>query len=120
MAGSRRAAAFFLRSSRDIERVKRRGRRVSTALFNLLVCPSERPDSRLAIIVGKRFGPAVRRNRAKRLFRELGRQVRPSLKPGVDCVVFPKREIMTLPFTALQDAWLLALRRQGLLNTEVN
>lgn len=118
MAGSQGYAAFFLRSSRDIERVKRSGRRVSTALFNLLVHRSERPDSRLAIIVGKRFGTAVRRNRAKRLFRELGRQVRPSLLPGLDCVVFPKREIFSRSFVALQEAWVLALRQQGLLNTE--
>jgi hypothetical protein len=29
---------LFLRSSRDIEYVKQHGRRISTALFNLLVC----------------------------------------------------------------------------------
>lgn len=119
MVGSQGRAAFFLRSSRDIERVKRNGRRVSTAFFNLLVCHSSRPDSRLAIIVGKRFGTAVRRNRAKRVFRELGRQVRPVLLPGLDCLVFPKREVLSQPFVVLQEAWVLALRRQGLLNAEM-
>lgn len=73
----------------------------------------------MAIIVGKRFGTAVRRNRAKRVFRELGCRVRPALLPGLDCLVFPKREVLSQSFAVLQDAWVLTLRRQGLLSSEM-
>jgi ribonuclease P protein component len=69
----------------------------------------------MAVIVGRRFGLAVRRNRAKRVFRELGRAVWESLKPGYDFLVFPKREALSLPHDRLQQAWNDALRRQGIM-----
>jgi ribonuclease P protein component len=107
---------FFLRASRDIEYVKQHGRRLSTPCFNLLVCRAGGPASRVGIIVGKRFGIAVRRNRAKRLFRELSRQVRLDLAGDHLLLVFPKRDALTLSFGELKQLWRAALQRQGLLN----
>jgi len=106
----------FLRTSRDIEYVKQHGRRTSTACFNLLVCKTEAGASRVGIIVGKRFGIAVRRNRAKRLFRELTRQVHGELISGHAVLVFPKRDALGLPFEDLKGMWRTTLRRQGLLS----
>lgn len=106
----------FLRTSRDIEYVKQHGRRTSTACFNLLVCKTEAGASRVGIIVGKRFGIAVRRNRAKRLFRELTRQVHGELISGHAVLVFPKRDALGLPFEDLKGIWRETLRRQGLLS----
>jgi ribonuclease P protein component len=106
---------LFLRASRDIEYVKLHGRRTSTGLFNLLICRSETADSRIGIVVGRRFGTAVRRNRAKRRFRELARAVGQQLSAGYSVLVFPKRDAMGLPFESLKQAWCAALRRQGLL-----
>ena len=84
-------------------------------MFNLLVCRTDAGLSRVGIVVGKRFGIAVRRNRAKRLFRELTRQVRNELIVGHSMLVFPKRDALGLPFEELKKAWLLTLRRQGML-----
>lgn len=117
-SGSRRDKALFLRASRDIDYVKQHGRRVSTALFNLLICRTDGMNTRLGIVVGKRFGGAVRRNRAKRLFRELTRKVSGQLATGYSLLVFPKRDAMGLPFNLLQEAWCSALRRQGVLRTQ--
>jgi ribonuclease P protein component len=108
--------SFFLRASRDIEYVKEHGRRLSTACFNLLVCRTEARISRVGIVVGKRFGIAVRRNRVKRLFRELARQVRDEMVSDYSLLVFPKREALTLPFEELKNLWRSTLRRQGVLN----
>ena len=107
--------SFFLRASRDIEYVKEHGRRLSTACFNLLVCRTHAPTSRVGIVVGKRFGIAVRRNRVKRLFRELARQVRDEMTSDHALLVFPKREALTLPFEELKHQWRSTLRRQGVL-----
>ena len=112
---SGRDAGRFLRSSRDINYVKQHGRRLSTALFNLLICRTEGIGTRVGIVVGKRFGGAVRRNRAKRLFRELTRQVYEQLVAGYCLLVFPKREAMGLPFDVLKEAWRSTLQRQGVL-----
>lgn len=111
---------LFLRRSADIERAKKQGRRFQTPLFNLVSCPSNSPDpqpSRIAIVVGKRLGLAVARNRAKRLFRELSRQVREELVAGYDLVVFPRREAVTVRFQRLRETWRSALRHEGLLSS---
>ena len=108
--------SFFLRASRDIEYVKQHGRRLSTACFNLLVCRTQAGTSRVGIVVGRRFGIAVRRNRAKRLFRELSRQVRAELAGDHALLVFPKRDALILPFEELRKLWRTTLWRQGLLD----
>lgn len=106
---------LFLKRSRDIEYAKQHGHRVSTTLFNVVICRTEMNGSRVGIVVGKRFGGAVSRNRAKRLFRELTRQLRGQLLPGHDLVVFPKRDSIAQPFAVLKEVWLSALERQRLL-----
>ena len=106
---------LFLKRSRDIEYAKQHGRRVSTALFNVVICRTEGSGGRVGIVVGKRFGGAVSRNRAKRLFRELTRQLRGQLIPGHALIVFPKRDAIAQPFAVLKEVWLSALHRQRLL-----
>ena len=114
MSAGQRAVPFFLKRSRGIQHIKKNGRRVSTGLFNLQICPGLSQDAMLGIVIGRRFGTAVRRNRAKRLFRELGRAVRPALVPGHAFLVFPKRECLNLPFAELQILWRGTLQRQRL------
>ncbi|MBI5410491.1 MAG: ribonuclease P protein component [Nitrospirae bacterium] len=115
---------FFLRNSADIERVKQLGHRLQTPLFNLVSCPSRSlPDqqpghTRIGIVVGKRLGKAVVRNRAKRIFRELARHVRHHLIGGQDVLIFPRREALSVRHPLLREAWLAALRRKGLLSAE--
>jgi ribonuclease P protein component len=111
---------LFLKRSRDIEYAKEHGSRISTALFNVVICRTDVSESRVGIVVGKRFGGAVSRNRVKRLFRELTRQLRGQLLPGHALVVFPKRDSIVQPFAVLKEVWLSALQRQGLLRIHEN
>jgi ribonuclease P protein component len=106
---------LFLKRNRDIEYAKKHGRRISTAFFNMMICATDVSGTRVGIVVGKRFGGAVSRNRVKRLFRELTRQVHGQLLQGHALVVFPKRESIVQPFVALKEAWLSSLQRQRLL-----
>src|SRR4030065_547698 len=94
----------------DIEYAKKQGRRISTAFFNMVICQSDVSGSRVGIVVGKRFGGAVSRNRVKRLYRELTRQLRGHLLPGYDLVVFPKRDSIVQPFASLKEVWLVGPR----------
>lgn len=110
---------MFLRNSRDIQIVKQHGRRISTGLFNLLAYKMNDAPSRVGIIVGKRFGNAVRRNRAKRVFRELVRQLHPDLVPGRGLLVFPKRDALLQPREGLVRAWTTSLERMHLLRSRV-
>ena len=111
---------LFLKRSRDIEYVKQHGHRISTALFNLVICRTDMDGSRVGIVVGKRFGGAVSRNRVKRLFRELTRQVRGQLISGHSLVVFPKRNSIAQPFAVLKEVWFSTLQRQRLLRMHEN
>ena len=114
---AQRGDDIFLRNNRDIQIVKQHGRRISTGLFNLLAYKMNDAPSRVGIIVGKRFGNAVRRNRAKRVFRELVRQLHPDLVPGRGLLVFPKRDALLQSREGLVQAWTASLERLHLLRT---
>jgi ribonuclease P protein component len=51
---------------------------------------AQKPKNRIGIIVSRRLGGAVRRNRCKRLLREAFRLNRHLLIDGVDCIFYPK------------------------------
>lgn len=117
MSKLERQGSIFLRASRDIEMVKRHGRRLSTELFNLVAYRMDDSPTRVGIVVGKRFGNAVRRNRAKRVFRALVRERHMDLVPGQALVVFPKREALAQPSEVLKRVWETALERGKLIRT---
>lgn len=71
--------------------------------------------TRVGIIVGKRFGNAVRRNRAKRVFRDLARQLHPDMVAGRGVLIFPKRDALLQPRDALIRVWRSSLERMHLL-----
>jgi ribonuclease P protein component len=95
--------------------VKQSGRRVQTPYFNVVSCPSTHPVARVGIIVGRRLGGAVLRNRAKRIFREVARHSAGRLRPGRDVLIFPRREALAIPHAELRSEWTATLRRAGLI-----
>ncbi len=109
------SARVFLKTKEDFERVKRDGVRVTTRLFNMMSCASRQGETRVGIVVGRRFGKAVTRNRGKRVFRALVRTTRERLLQGNDIVIFPKRPVLTLPHSALYTTWVTTLTSQGLM-----
>ena len=108
-------SGLFLKKGVDFDRVKRRGQRLQTPHFNVVFV--ERPDAspRLGIIVGRRFGKAVLRNRAKRVFRELARTTRVEMVGGKEFLIFPKRKALQSRHSTVREAWRVALRDAGLL-----
>lgn len=76
----------------DIERVFRRGRRRECHGLRLLYAENDLRTNRIAIVAGKKLGNAVRRNRERRLIREVFRNSKDSLRTGYDMVFIPYGE----------------------------
>jgi ribonuclease P protein component len=72
-----------------------RGRRFFSNRFIVFALPRTAPDLplRSGAGVGKKTGTATRRNRVKRLLRELFRLFGDEIGPGMDVAVVPKRGI---------------------------
>ena len=112
-----RSSELFLKKKEDFDRVKREGRRCRTSLFDVIFCSSPTEETRIGIVVGRRFGKAVDRNRGKRIFRELVRKTRSLLVQGYDIIIFPKQPVLTKSHGALCDSWVQVLAREGLLSS---
>jgi ribonuclease P protein component len=96
-----------LRKHAEFVRAQRAGRRVGTPHFTLLVAaqpPPPRP-ARLGLVVGRRVGGAVRRNRVKRLCRECFRALPGLLPVGVDLVVIAREGAPELGLAEVRAEW---------------
>jgi ribonuclease P protein component len=96
-----RKHAEFARSQSD-----RAARRVGTLHFTLVVTPQEVPGvPRLGLVVARRVGGAVLRNRVKRLCRECFRAW-PGLVPrGVDLIVIAREGAPELDLVQVRAEW---------------
>lgn len=86
----RLAPSDRLRKRFEFRRLRDQGRRVHTRSFVLVIAPAVQPHARLGITVSRQVGKAVRRNRVKRLVREVFRTHRALLPPQSDLVVIAR------------------------------
>lgn len=103
------------------QRVRRRGEftrvfdlalRAQGRYLTVLMAPNKAGTTRLGIVASRKLGDSVRRNRAKRLIRDVFRQTPPL--PGrqaVDVVVIPRRELFDAAYSSLQSDLRGALER---------
>lgn len=88
------------------------GIRIKGRYFTVLMAPGSGKGPRLGLVASRKLGDAVRRNRAKRLIREVFRQA-PTLpgRQGIDVVVIPRRELFDAVYSTLETELRDALRR---------
>jgi ribonuclease P protein component len=79
-----------LRRPGDFRRVYDRRRSASDRWLIVYACENGLPYRRLGMSVSRKVGPAVARNRLRRLYREAFRLTRDVLPAGLDIVVIPK------------------------------
>jgi ribonuclease P protein component len=83
-------ASARLRTQREFRRVYGRGRRARGQWLVVVAFQRRSPGHRLGLSVSKEHGPAVRRNKIKRLCREAFRLERPTLPGQFDLVLIPQ------------------------------
>lgn len=96
----------------EFQRVFKLSLRAKGQYVTVLVAPNEAGTTRLGIVASRKLGDAVRRNRAKRLIREIFR--RAALPPGgrgFDVVVIPRRELFDAAYSSLETDFLGTLNR---------
>lgn len=121
---------YRLRHATDLQRVRRHGRRWRHPLAILLVSPAEskmipqsqvsqqngRSPSRFAFAAGRHVGPAVARNRAKRLLREAVRFHLGDIEPGWDCMLIARPGAAAAGYLDVQTAVSQLLSRARLVS----
>lgn len=113
---TRKDSDLFLRRGGDIERAKRTGKRLSCPYFNLVVAHGDAESSKVAIVVGRKLGNAVIRNRAKRRFRALARAIEGQLGPHRHLIVFPRTASLNASFAVLERMWRELLERESIID----
>lgn len=84
-----------IRRKQDFQRVYQGGKKIVSSSFILYYClEPERPYRRLGIAASRKVGNAVKRNRCKRLVREVFRQNKDLFPQGAD-IVFVVARAMT-------------------------
>lgn len=78
-----------VRRRSDFRRVMRRGRSAPDRLMRVWVLPNGLEHSRFGLVVGRRHGGAVSRNRVKRVLREAFRLSQCELPGGLDIACSP-------------------------------
>jgi ribonuclease P protein component len=79
-----------LRRGADFKRAYERRRSASDDWLLVYACENGLPHLRVGLSVSRKVGPAVRRNRLRRLYREAFRLTRHELPTGLDLVLIPR------------------------------
>ena len=106
-----------LHLKKDFQAIIHGGKRIQADNLVLWYRPAPEGQSgvRLGIVVSKKLGGAVVRNRAKRLLREAFRLNREQLKSGTDYIFSPRRSEEWATLKQAENALLGLCRRAALL-----
>jgi ribonuclease P protein component len=113
---SKGGAPFFLKKKHEYDGVKATGSVVRNTFFTFIYSRvPENELSRVGVVVGRRVGKAVTRNRLKRINRELIRASYSNMARGHHCIVYPKVKILRSKFQEVEKVWNHMLKHVGII-----
>ena len=111
MPSERFTQARRVRRRGEFQRVFDLSLRTKGRFLTVLMAPNTKGTARLGIVASRKLGDAVRRNRAKRLIREVFRRSELPAGQGMDVVVIPRRELFDAAYSTLESDLRVALKR---------
>ena len=112
MRSERFSKARRVRRRNEFTRVFDLSLRAKGRYLTILVAPNDGGITRLGIVASRKLGNAVKRNRAKRLIRQIFRQtIGLPVEPAVDVVVIPRRELFDAAYSSLESDFRGTLQR---------
>lgn len=106
---------YVLKQNHEFRRLYHRGKSAANRFLVLYCMKNRRSYNRLGLTVGAKYGCAVKRNRAKRLFREVYRLHRAELASGYDLVLVARSRMLDAGYADVEAAFLKAARELKLL-----
>ena len=104
----------------DFQRLRRVGVTQPHRLMVLSYARNELMHNRYGFIVSKQLGKAVKRNRVKRMLREVMRALDPQLKPGFDIVLIARHPLVEQPYDVMVRTVSDLTRRAELFKEDVS
>lgn len=100
-----------MRKGSDFERVYESGKRLVNPLFVAFVIPTERGKVRFGVVASRKVGGAVKRNRAKRLLREVVRRRVPPEGVSADVVLVARKGLSEAAYREVEGAYVAGIGR---------
>lgn len=110
--------SYSLKRHKEFRYTYRAGRSTGARLFTLVVAKNREQAVRVGFSVSKRVGNSVQRNRAKRRLRACLTPMLPKLRKGVNVIFIARRDVLTEPFSSMQEQMRDILQRAGVWVTE--
>ncbi len=104
-----------LRHRTDFNRLRAEGKAFKHALLTLSLRANDLPHNRYGMIISKRMGKAVVRNRLRRQLRACWRAIHPQLEQGYDMVIIPRPLILNSDYQAQYAALSEVLQRANVM-----
>jgi len=99
-----------IRKKKDFLVLYKKGNRYRGRYFNLVYLPNHEAFSRMAVVVSKKVGNAVTRNRVKRWTRDLFRRNKDLLEKPLDLILVAKKDILEASWAVYRQEYFSALK----------
>ncbi|SRR5579875_2157890 len=98
-----------IRKSSEFKEAFDKGKKLYTEHYTLICAPNSLGFPRLGLVIGKRCGNAVKRNRIKRVLREVFRRNK-SFFDSLDILIVGKKSDKTLGYSTAKEEIIEAIR----------